>query len=112
MITRGIIVIWHGAIVDIPPGWTLCDGTDGTPDLRDRFIIGAGNTHIPGATGGSLMHNHTFTGNGHSHSIPGVGPIQTGANLANTTSSDPATGTTDNAIDLPPYYALAYIMRT
>ena len=38
---RGLIVMWSGAIAEIPPGWALCDGTQGTPDLRDRFIVGA-----------------------------------------------------------------------
>lgn len=46
---KGIIVLWGGAIVDIPAGWHLCDGSTikerTLPDLRDRFIIGAGNTY-------------------------------------------------------------------
>lgn len=41
----GIIVLWYGAIVDIPAGWQLCDGTNGTPDLRNKFIAGAGDTY-------------------------------------------------------------------
>jgi len=49
----GIIVMWSGAIVAIPIGWTLCDGNNGTPNLRDRFIVGAGSTYAPGATGGA-----------------------------------------------------------
>jgi len=40
---KSIICLWAGAIVDIPAGWALCDGNDGRPDLRDKFIIGAGN---------------------------------------------------------------------
>lgn len=40
-----MIVIWSGAIVDIPAGWALCDGNNGTPDLRNKFIIGAGDTY-------------------------------------------------------------------
>lgn len=47
---KGLICIWCGAIVDIPAGWQLCDGTNGTPDLRDKFIIGAGNTYSPDDT--------------------------------------------------------------
>lgn len=42
---KGIIVLWGGAIVDIPAGWSLCDGGGGRPDLRDKFVIGAGNTY-------------------------------------------------------------------
>lgn len=42
---KGIIVLWGGAIVDIPAGWGLCDGSGERPDLRDKFIIGAGSTY-------------------------------------------------------------------
>ncbi len=44
---KSIIVLWSGAVVDIPAGWALCDGNNGTPDLRDRFVIGAGGTWAP-----------------------------------------------------------------
>ncbi len=51
---KGIICLWGGAIADIPAGWHLCDGsTIGTqilPDLRDRFIVGAGSTYAPDDT--------------------------------------------------------------
>jgi len=40
-VPKGAIVMWSGKISDIPEGWALCDGTNGTPDLRDRFIVGA-----------------------------------------------------------------------
>ena len=49
----GLIVMWSGSIASIPTGWALCDGTSGRPDLRDRFIVGAGNTYAVGATGGA-----------------------------------------------------------
>jgi len=42
---KGIIVLWGGAIVDIPAGWSLCDGSMGKPDLRAKFVIGAGSTY-------------------------------------------------------------------
>lgn len=44
----GIICLWSGAVVDIPEGWHLCDGTEDTPDLRNKFVIGAGDAYIPG----------------------------------------------------------------
>jgi len=50
---KGVIIKWSGAIVDIPTGWGLCDGTNGTIDLTDRFVVGAGNTYVVGATGGA-----------------------------------------------------------
>lgn len=61
---RGEIKMWGGTIASIPSGYALCDGstvnTYLTPDLRDRFIIGAGNApyKAPGAFGGSDIHNH------------------------------------------------------
>lgn len=61
---RGIISMWAGGTHDIPSGWHLCDGTNGTPDLRDRFIVGAGSGYGPGSAGGSTSHTPTITVNG------------------------------------------------
>lgn len=63
-IPRGIISMWAGGVGDVPSGWHLCDGTNGTPDLRDRFIVAAGNSYSPGYTGGSLTYTPTITVNG------------------------------------------------
>jgi hypothetical protein len=77
-ILKGMILMWSGAIATIPTGYALCNGANGTPDLRNRFVMGAGSTYTPGNTGGSadavaISHNHTgstnTTGN-HSHTIP------------------------------------------
>lgn len=67
----GGIIMWSGAIVDIPSGWLLCNGTSGTPDLRGRMIIGAGGAYAVGDTGGNTTitlseaqlpsHTHTFS---------------------------------------------------
>lgn len=46
----GMIMLWYGAVVDIPSGWALCDGTNSTPDLTDCFVIGAGDTYAPDDT--------------------------------------------------------------
>lgn len=54
----GVIVTWSGAANAIPAGWGLCNGQNGTPDLQDRFIIGAGKTYAVGATGGATTHDH------------------------------------------------------
>lgn len=48
----GAVVVWTGLISAIPTGWQLCDGTNGAPDLRDRFIVGAGSVYGVGDTGG------------------------------------------------------------
>ena len=54
-VPAGIIVMWSGASNAIPSGWYLCDGGNGTPDLRNRFVIGAGagGNYSPGDNGGS-----------------------------------------------------------
>lgn len=87
-IPTGIIAMWSGAISSIPTGWVLCDGTNGTPNLRDRFIVGAGSAYIVGATGGANSvtlsesqiptHTHTITASSdsagnHTHSISDPG---------------------------------------
>lgn len=108
----GTIVLWSGAIVDIPTGFHLCDGNNGTPDLRDRFIAGAGLALNPGDTGGSVNHNHTFTGDGHNHQTQVGTAIPVGPGMSDVTTTNPATGTTDNSDGRPPYYSLAFIMFT
>lgn len=57
----GIIVMWGGLLAAIPAGWALCDGQNGTPDLRDRFVKGASNGQNPGNTAGSATHTHAVT---------------------------------------------------
>ena len=52
-VPSGIICMWSGKSTAIPSGWHLCDGSSGTPDLRNRFIVGAGSSYSVGNTGGS-----------------------------------------------------------
>jgi len=114
-----VILLWHGAIVDIPDEWRLCDGTGGTPDLQDRFIVGAGDSHAPDDVGGAVNHEHDFVGNGHAHgtlgiiTIVGSGPNSAwnGTPPTQTTTTNVSTGTTDETDGRPPFYALAYIMK-
>lgn len=118
---KGIITQWYGSIASIPAGWALCNGDNDTPDLRDRFIVGAkedeggiAKTNVSGAltqTGGDKNHKHTFTGNGHFHSCEiGMG-TEGGVAHSVVTDTVAAVGTTDNGSTLAPYYALAYIMK-
>ena len=53
LVPSGVILMWSGSTDTIPAGWALCNGQDGTPDLTDRFILGAGKTYQPGTTGGA-----------------------------------------------------------
>ena len=59
LVPVGTIVLWSGTTSNIPTGWVLCNGSNGTPDLRDRFIVGAGSTYSVGATGGEASHTLT-----------------------------------------------------
>lgn len=106
----GVITAFSGGLGNIPPGWHLCDGSNGTPDLRDRFTVATGPTFSVDDTGGSTSHDHDFTANGHTHSPMGIGDITVGAQVAQATTSTPITGTTNPTANLPKYYALAYIM--
>ena len=160
----GGILMWSGIVATIPSGYALCDGSNGTPDLRGKFIIGAGGSYSPAATGGAATvtlveanlpahthtctgataagggHTHTATDSGHTHSylksvatggiaggtgaLDGNSSDSTGSGSANITVSTAASHTHDisltlgntgsgTALDiLPPYFALAYIMRT
>ena len=121
-VASGIITLWSGSTASIPAGWLICDGTNSTPDLRDRFIVGAGSTYAVAATGGSTVqsdHNEHDTHATHgTHSnqgfLTGVGAnaldltADSGAHSAH--SAHAAHGS--HGTNLPPYYALAYIMST
>jgi len=131
----GGIIIWSGSSASIPSGWVLCNGSNSTPDLRDRFVVGAGSTYAVGNTGGSanaivVSHTHTatVTDPGHSHSYASstfncnqnTGQVQAGVTATGTTASNTTgisvgistTGSSGTNANLPPYYALCYIMKT
>lgn len=110
----GCIVMWGGNVDDIPSDWALCDGSNGTPDLRDRFIVGAGSTYAVGDTGGSdtvqltiaqmPSHSHSFIASKltvsesgeHSHTFTAaVNKSWAGTNASMYTES--GTGTTSKA---------------
>ena len=137
----GGIIMWSGATA--PTGWQLCNfsliesgllGGQYTPNLTDRFIIGAGAVYPVGTTGGSadavvVSHTHPITDPGHSHTVSNVctyqgdisdqpGGLQNHANTPSLGTSSKTTGISINSSgesgtnkNLPPYYALAYIMR-
>jgi len=138
----GAILLWSGSIGSIPAGYYLCNGSNGTPDLRDRFVVGAGSTYAVDATGGSanaivVSHTHTATSvvtdPSHTHAVGTYGSIGagflSGSGLTNPDFSGPfnipssvtgvtvattvaSAGTSGTNANLPPYYALCYIMKS
>lgn len=124
-IPAGIIAMWSGTLASIPAGWILCDGTNGTPDLRDRFIMGWSASVDPGGTGGTLQHAHgatglTFTGDAVAAASTTATPdlvtldvLATGVSPV-TTATGAIGGSTANNVSgdaLPPYFKLAYLMK-
>ena len=133
-VPSGGIIMWSGSIASIPSGWLLCDGTSGTPNLRDKFIVGAGSAYAVAATGGSadaitVAHTHTATDSGHTHAFNATRStsIFGSSTAGNATQYTPSSGTTSSGTanisvstegssgtnaNLPPYYALAYIIKS
>lgn len=121
----GGIILWSGSIGSVPVAYQLCDGSAGTPDLRDRFIVAAGSIYSVNQTGGVSSitltasnippheHDATVQGNGFAAVDGGNGNRADGGKTGSTIydSSGTAVGG-PAAIDIrPPFYALAYIMR-
>ena len=128
LVPAGAIIMWSGA--SIPNGWQLCDDSAeavaaGCPNLTDKFIIGAGSTYTLDAEGGSAdatlpSHNHgagtlVAAGSSGSKFVPANAAIT--FNYLDPTSTSSVTGSTSTEGDpatnanLPPYYALAFIMK-
>jgi hypothetical protein len=128
VIPSGVIVMWHGTVATIPSGWALCDGNNGTPDLRNRFIVcadaddgGVAKTTLTGGatqSGGSISHDHTGSCASHTHQLTlsqrnkdETGTLE-GHAVVNTATGDTAPAITVNSESAPqPYYALALIMK-
>ena len=144
LVPRGSILMWggtfggtgnkHPMISGVPnTAWHICDGTDGTPDLRDRFVVGSGSTYATGATGGAANVTHQHNTGMWWNTVDNMLAVYTSSNLPiyGTTWKEPrnykmtslesswhsttsvrdaltSTTTTDNR---PPYYALAFIQR-
>lgn len=112
MLPAGMILLWFGSIANIPVGWLFCNGSNGTPDLRNKFVRGANVEDDVGFTGGADIHNHDFTSGTHTHGIPAGPDIDAGIGYMPESSPETVTGTTDNGSTLPPYHGLAYIMKS
>jgi microcystin-dependent protein len=126
-----MILPFYGSLSDIPSGWKLCDGSNGTPDLRNRFIVGAGSSYGLGNIGGEASHRLTISEMpSHNHLFAGDDEIANAFNLPvivvvgnyDWTSvknvPDPngwyettSTGGSQAHNNLPPYIAMYWIMK-
>lgn len=132
---KGAIMAWAGTLEDVPEGWAVCDGENGTPDLRGKFLLGVSNAHDLGSTGGEEKHTLTINelpshsheervgspGNVNTYKIAyGSGSETTAASrvvsISNPTATSSAvttmlTGFSQPHNNMPPYYTLYYIMK-
>jgi microcystin-dependent protein len=120
----GGIIMWSGATNAVPSGWALCDGQNGTPNLQDKFVVGAGSSYSVNDTGGAADVTLTTAQiPSHTHPIQiRVGKDDDNFSFNQGFSSDaPSSGGTYNSNSTgggqshenrPPYYALAYIIKT
>lgn len=128
-VPSGFIGMWSGSTV--PDGWALCDGENGTPDLRGRFVLGSSESHALGSTGGSEevtltveqmpTHNHTIKASKTNSAMQSATASSTyplsslvspgGATVGISTAMSSSSGSSQPIQNMPPYYTLAYIMK-
>jgi hypothetical protein len=111
---KGAIVAWYGPSASVPPGWVICNGKNGTPDLRDRFLKGTGDFARSGNRGGSSSHSHSASvhlpdsNRKGSDSRWGETPWRDGPNPVYTQTVNVSVSTGDN---LPPFVEVLFIMK-
>jgi hypothetical protein len=122
IIPKGIICIWSGSVASIPAGWVLCDGSNGTPDIRGKFVLGSSSKFDIGQTGGEESHALTIEEMPkHSHTVlpqrswgqhsSGVAFDSGGATGTEIEHKSSFSGNDKSHNNMPPYYALCYIMK-
>lgn len=140
-IPSGIICLWSGSVDNIPDGWALCNGENGTEDLRDKFVVGAGRNYAVNATGGNASQTVNLYGStgattlsvnqmpSHTHTFPMRSRLSSTdySSPSYTRTSNDSFGYTDATggsqshshslsgsaavSTLPPYYAKCYIQK-
>ena len=105
-VPSGGIIMWSGTIANIPSGWLICDGNNGTPNLLAKFVKGVATAGTdPGATGGAATHSHT------AHTaVSGDASMAAEGVLTLTPVVNSKTHSTEN--HEPAYYAVAFIMKS
>lgn len=88
IVPAGVIALWSGSAASIPAGWVICDGLNGTPDLRDRFVVGAGSSYAVADVGGQ---NAITSVPAHTHGVGTLAMAGAGGHShTGTTASDGA----------------------
>lgn len=100
------IMFWSRAQGDIPAGWQVADGTNGTPDLRNDFPRCSGPGSAPGSAGGSTKHEHVMTGTLFSTILDEGADIDAGANISDHLPDDNVAVVSFDAYNHPPWMAL------
>lgn len=111
---HGIICMWAGQPQDLPDGWAICDGTNGTPDLRGRYPYGVTVSRPVGSKFGYGTHKHNLTTNSSTDSLQAGDAILTGppnGYFMDWTQGHTHTAETDTQPHLPYSYAIYYIMK-
>lgn len=108
---KGMIIVWSGTAATIPGGWAVCNGSNGTPNLQAKFVIGASADPPQGASGGSISHTHSGSPAAHGHDIPAGNDIAAGGDYNAGVGSVQGGGSTGGTTGYPPFYSLVYIMK-
>ena len=124
----GMIIMWSGAANAIPSGFVLCNGSNSTPDLRGKFVVGyhdSNGDYDVGDTGGAETvtlttnqmpaHSHSTrwwpSGGAYNLTYPGL-PGHSGGNVSGSGHGTQTAGSGNAHENRPPYYALCFIMKT
>ena len=123
LFATGMIMLWYGSVASIPSGWVLCDGNSNTPDLRNRFVVGAGTggNYSPGDKGGANSvtltideipaHTHTYERTDVGINVNDRPWPASNNDCDMTTQNTSSTGGGQSHENRPPYYALMFIVK-
>lgn len=110
-ILTGMIVIWHGTSGTVPAGYYICDGNNGTPDLRDRVPLCGDFIQPAGYVAGNWQHSHAFTNYSHYHRFLSGSGFAAGMSFSTDTDAVNVSGNTMASQTLTPGVGMHYLMK-